>query len=267
MPETSLADDLSKLAGSLDLSHEHRQIRRLLREARRFLLSPSAVAAVDRIVDRAPWTIEHNLDLAAHPEGRPIWIEFGDAPRRREGLDFADHEADLVGYLLAQSPADPDAAAVVVAWRLASGTVHHAFSVVHWHRLDLATHAANARHRYSRVRLEALARMMSLFQVSTPRGLKEIVLEAHLGEDSRMRQVALMESRLAASGEMPFAFGALVLLADRLDDDACEDGFVAVDGTPAPRASVLQLLDRIGRRPRPSFHRWRGRTPGVSLVA
>ncbi len=267
MPETSLADDLSKLAGSLVLSHEHRQIRRLLGEARRFRLSPSAVEAVDRVVDRAPWTIEHNLDLAAHPAGRPIWIEFGDAPRRREGLGFEGHAVDLVGYLLAQSPADPDATAVVVAWRLASGTVHHAFSVVHWHRLDLAAHAANARHRYSRIRLEALARMMSLFQIATPRGLKDIVLEAHLGEDDRMRQVALMDSRLAASGEMPFAFGALVLLADRLDADACEDGYVAVDGAPAPRTSVRQLLDRIGRRPLPSFHRRRGRMPSVSLVA
>lgn len=267
MPETSLADDLSRLAGSLALSHEHRQIQRLLGEAKRFRLSPSAVVAVDRIVDRAPWTIEHNLDLAAHPAKRPIWIEFGDAPRRRDGLAFAGHDVDRVGYLLAQSPVDPDAAVAVVAWRLASGTVHHAFSVVHWHRMDLATHAAHARQRYSRIRLEALARMMALFQVSTPQGLKEIVLEAHLGEDPRMRHVALMESRLAASGEMPFAFGTLVLLAGRLAADADADGFVPVDAVPARRRAFLRLFDRIGRRPLPSFRRRRGRVPAVSLVA
>ncbi|KAB7781831.1 hypothetical protein [Methylorubrum populi] len=266
MPETFLADDLSKLAGSLVLSHEHRQIKRLLDESKRFRLLPSAVAAVDRVVDRAPWTIEHNLDLAAHPADRPIWIEFGDAPRRREGLAFAGHDVDLVGYLLAPSPADPNATVAVVAWRLASGTVHHAFSVVHWHRLDLATHAAHARHRYSRIRIEAMARMMSLFQVSTPQGLKEIVLEAHLGDDVRMRQVALMESRLAASGEMLFAFGALVLLADRIDAEPGEDGYISVEAAPLPRAPLMDLVRRITGRPMPSFRRRRRGVPTVSLV-
>ncbi|MGU3560739.1 hypothetical protein [Methylobacterium radiotolerans] len=147
MPETSLADGLAKLCGALVLSTEHQQIKRLVDDARRFRLTPSAVSLVDQILDTAPWTLEHGLDAVAHRDKRPIWIEFGDGPRRREGLPFGGREVDLIGYLVSPSPADENAIVLVVAWRLASGTIHHAYRVVHWHRLDLVAHAANARHR------------------------------------------------------------------------------------------------------------------------
>ncbi len=263
---TSLADGLAKLSGALVLSTEHRQIKRLLDEARRIRLSPSAVSTVDGIVDVAPWTIEHSLDAIAHPDERPIWIEFDDAPRRRDGLEFSGHPVDRMGYLVAPSPIDANAVVLVVAWRLESGTIHHAYSVVHWHRYDLVTHAANARHRYSRNRTQALARMMSLFTVSTPLGLRNIVGEMHLGEDSRLEEAALMDGRLAASGEMVFAFGALALLATSRELDLTDDGFELLEARPARRNLLERLGDRISRRSTPSFLRRRGPDAGAVLV-
>lgn len=264
----SLAEGLTKLCGALVLSTEHQQIRRLLDEARRVRLSDRAVSTVDRIVDTAPWTIEHSLDAIAHPDGRPIWIEFDDAPRRRDGLDHAGRPVDRMGYLVAPSPADDNAVVLVVAWRLESGTIHHAYSVVHWHRYDLVTHAANARHRYSRIRTEALARMMLLFTVTTPLGLRDIVGEMHQGEDSRLEQAALMDGRLAASGETVFAFGALALLASSPASAPGDDGFEILEAEPVRRSVIERLADRVARRAVPSFVRRRGTdaSPILALV-
>lgn len=257
-PAPALADGLAKLCGALVLSTEHQQIKRLLDQARRVRLSDRAVSTVDRIVDTAPWTIEHSLDAIAHPDGRPIWIEFDDAPRRRDGLDHAGRPVDRMGYLVAPSPADDNAVVLVVAWRLESGTIHHAYSVVHWHRYDLVTHAAKARHRYSRIRTEALARMMMLFTVATPLGLRDIVGEMHHGEDRRVQQAALMDGRLAASGETVFAFGALALLASSPASAPGDDGFEIVEAKAPRRSLVERLADRIARRSNPRFVRRRG---------
>lgn len=265
-PSANLADGLAKLCGALVLSTEHQQIKRLLDQARRVRLSDEAVSTIDRIVDTAPWTIEHGLDAIAHPDGRPIWIEFDDAPRRRDGLDHAGRPVDRMGYLLAPSPADGNAVVLVVAWRLESGTIHHAYSVVHWHRYDLVAHAANARHRYSRIRTEALARMMLLFTVSTPLGLRDIVGEMHQGEDSRLEQAALMDGRLAASGETVFAFGALALLAASPISTPDEDGFEILEAKPVRRGMVERLADRITRRAAPSFIRRRRQGASPVLV-
>lgn len=268
MPETSLADGLAKLCGALVLSTEHQQIKRLVDDARRFRLTPSAVSLVDRILDTAPWTLEHGLDAVAHPDGRPIWIEFGDGPRRREGLPFGGREVDLIGYLVSPSPADENAIVLVVAWRLASGTIHHAYSVVHWHRLDLVDHAASARHRYSRVRTHALARMMALVTVSTPLGFRDIVGEMHLGEDRRLEQAALMDGRLAASGEAPFAFGCLAMLAGPDGDRRSEDGFEIVEAPSSRRGPLDRVVDRLARRPVPGFVRRPGpKTPSILVIA
>ena len=257
-PAASLAEGLARLCGALVLSTEHQQIKRLLKQARRLRLSAQAVSTIDRIVDTAPWTIEHSLDAIEHPEGRPLWIEFDDAPRRRDGLDYSGRPVDRMGYLVAPSPADENAVVLVVAWRLESGTIHHAYSVVHWHRYDLVTHAANARHRYSRVRTEALARMMLLFTVSTPLGLRDIVGEMHQGEDSRLEQAALMDGRLAASGEMVFAFATLALLAATPVSAPGEDGFEIVEAKAPRRSLVERLADRIAKRSNPRFVRRRG---------
>ena len=264
--DISLADGLAKLAGALVLSTEHQQIKRLLDQARRIRLTPSAVSTVDGIVDAAPWTIEHSLDAIAHPDDRPIWIEFDDIPRRREGLEFSGRPVDRMGYLVAPSPADGNAVVLVVAWRLESGTIHHAYSVVHWHRYDLVAHAANARHRYSRTRTQALARMMSLFTVSTPHGLKNIVGEMHLGEDQRLEEAALMDGRLAASGEVVFAFGVLALLATSADPTRIEDGFEVIEARPTRRGLIERLGDRLSGRPGPSFLRRRGADDSPVLV-
>jgi hypothetical protein len=250
----------------LVLSTEHQQIKRLLDQSRRVRLSDVAVSTVDRIVDTAPWTIEHSLDAIAHPGDRPIWIEFDDSPRRREGMNHAARPVDRMGYLVAPSPADENAVVLVVAWRLESGTIHHAYSVVHWHRYDLVTHAANARHRYSRIRAEALARMMMLFTVSTPLGLRDIVGEMHQGEDSLLEQAALMDGRLAASGETVFAFGTLALLAASQVSTPGEDGLEIIEATPARRGALERLADRIARRSNPRFLRRRGEDATAVLM-
>ncbi|MDE4914930.1 hypothetical protein [Methylobacterium sp. 092160098-2] len=268
MPETSLADGLAKLCGALVLSTEHQQIKRLIDDARRVRLTPSAVALVDRILDTAPWTLEHSLDAIVHPDGRPVWIEFGDEPRRREGLPFGGRDVDLIGYLVSPSPADDNAVVLVVAWRLASGTIHHAYGVVHWHRLDLVAHAANARHRYSRVRTQALARMMALFTVSTPLGFRDIVGEMHLGEDRRLEQAALMDGRLAASGEVLFAFACLALLAGSEGEAKSEDGFEVVEAETSRRGLIGRLGDRFARRTVPRFvRRPRPDAPSVHILS
>lgn len=268
MPETSLADGLAKLCGALILSTEHQQITRLLDGARRFRLMPTAVSLVDRILDTAPWTLEHSLDAIVHPDGRPIWVEFGDEPRRREGLSFGGREVDLIGYLVSPSPADDNAVVLVVAWRLVSGTIHHAYGVVHWHRFDLIAHAANARHRYSRARAQALARMMALVTVSTPLGFRDIVGEMHLGEDRRLEQAALMDGRLAASGEALFAFGCLAMLAGSEGGTRSEDGFELVEAEPSRRGLIGRLGDRFARRTVPRFvRRHRPDAPSVHILS
>lgn len=155
-----------------------------------------------------------------------------------------------MGYLVAPSPADENAVVLVVAWRLESGTIHHAYSVVHWHRYDLVTHAANARHRYSRVRTEALARMMLLFTVSTPLGLRDIVGEMHQGRTAVWSR-RLMDGRLAASGEMVFAFATLALLAATPVSAPGEDGFEIVEAKASRRSLVERLADRIAKRSNP----------------
>jgi hypothetical protein len=268
VPETSLADGLAKLSGALVLSTEHQQIKRLIDGARRYRLTPPAVALVDRILDTAPWTLEHSLDAIAHPDERPIWIEFGDEPRRREGLAFGGRDVDRIGYLVSPSPADDNAVVLVVAWRLASGTIHHAYSVVHWHRLDLIAHAAKARNRYSRVRAQAMARMMALITVSTPLGFRDIVGEMHFGEDRRLEQAALMDGRLAASGEALFAFGCLAALAGSEAATRSDDGFEIVEAPSTRRGLLDRIGDRLVRRSVPSFVRLPGaNAPSILVVA
>jgi len=110
--------------------------------------------------------------------------------------------------------------------------------------------------------------MMALVTVSTPLGFRDIVGEMHLAEDRRLEQAALMDGRLAASGEALFAFGCLATLTRSEGGRRSEDGFEIVE-VPSSRCGPLdRVVDRLARRPVPGCVRRPGpKTPSILAIA
>ena len=85
-----------------------------------------------------------------------------------------------------------------------------------------------------------------------------------------LEQAALMDGRLAASGEAPFAFGCLAMLAGPGPGGGrrSEDGFEIVEVPSSRRGPLDRVVDRLARRPVPGFVRRRGpKTPSILVIA
>lgn len=211
-----LADGLDAALASVPGSPERDQVLGLLRAARRVRLSDEVVAAVADTICHAAHTVERNLDRIVLPDAA-LWLEYKHAPRAAALASAGGepghrgHLPETVGCLVACNPADRRQVSTFVAWRYASGAIHHAYALLHWDRARLYEVALAAPARPDGLSGE---RMLEAAVAAIPPGLmSELeVWQGVEGEDHPWRGEAVIQTQRDATGEHLFLLAAILLL-------------------------------------------------------
>lgn len=223
--DNSLHNDFKALLASIPGAPERERILQLLPQATCIALDDSITQNVSDTLSDQTWTVEHNLDFFTLPA--PItWIEWNEKARRTDMdlmRDGAVHP-ERVGVLLARHEEDPQTIVGAVAWRLPDGKTDHAAAFISWNEDQISSLSKSARHSFSKVKTECLARMMSLVYTHVPSGF---ISEMEVLEDVRDRGESIEQmtdiARREASAEALFVIASALMLQ-------CSEARIEVQG-------------------------------------
>lgn len=220
-------------------SGQHIEIAGYIRDAEKVVFSGSAAAALRGLWNESPWTVESNLDMVTWP-GVPTWYE---VPGYLGNI--ADGEEPVVGFLMLPHPEEAGLYMVATAFQSSTVAARHCYAMALLDVASLTDNAIRARHFYSRVPSESVARIMSQIGVSISDDFRD---ELMITEDGR--EEVIEAAMRDATAEIP-------VLLSLLAAEAAENGLLldlgdstsTVTALPLPARSRLgRFADRMARR-------------------
>lgn len=231
----NLYESLFKRVGS----DQHVEIAGYLRDAVKTVFDETAAVAVRGLWEKAPWTVESNLDFVDWPS-EPSWYEM---PGYLRNVTAGD--SPKMGFLVLPHPEGGGHYMVVTAFETSSIEPRHCFAVALIDAVALAENAVKARRFYSKTNDESVERIMSLIGVSISPDFRDELL---ITEDEREEVIeAVMRD---ATADIPLL---LTLMAARaaengLMTDLNEEGGRIVSLPKPQRTRLGKISDRLGRR-------------------
>lgn len=218
-------------------SGQHIEIAGYVRDAEKAVFSADATAALRRLWNDSPWTVESNLDMVTWP-GTPTWFEL---PGYDGGI--ADGEEPVVGFLMLPHPEEDGLYMVATAFQSSTVAARHCYAMALLDVASLTDNANRARQFYSRTAAESVARIMSQIGVSISDDFRD---ELMITEDGR--EEVIEAAMRDATAEIP-------VLLSLLAAEAAENGLLldlaesVSTALPLPTRSRLgRFADRLGRR-------------------